>query len=89
MVFLCVVTFCFVLDDKLIMEQCDHIWRKFVPFGKMFEVFGNYLRVNFIFGIVFKPLWLIFYDNRRQIFKNNLAICSHCNGVRLVDKFNL
>ena len=34
---------------------------KFHHFGKMLKVFGNYLRVNFIFGqILLNPLWLIF-----------------------------
>ena len=68
-----------------VLGQCDQIWRHFPALAK----FGNFLRVHLLFGIIFKILWLNFYDNTQiffiengQILNNNLAILSHCHLPR-------
>ena len=53
----------------------------------MLKVFANFLRFNFIFGIVLNLLWLnIDYDHRQnfiiengRILQNKPAILSHCH----------
>ena len=57
----------------------------FRHFGETLKVFGNILRGYLVFGILMNILWQIWSAIRQivivvygKIFKNNLAIWSHC-----------
>ena len=57
----------------------------FCHLGKSLQVFGKFLTVYFLIGIILSPpgqtcdiIWLIFIVANGQILKKNLTIWSHC-----------
>ena len=66
-------------------------FHELLPLWQYAIVFGNFLRVNFIFGqIALNLLWLnceddkqIFIVENGQILRNNQAIWSHCSEPKM------
>ena len=86
----------YILLSNVSIKRCSSfgnpssVWpdlAKFLHFGKILQVFGNILKVYFLFGEILNLLWQIccitgqiFIVTNGQILKYNLTIWSHCQS---------